>query len=202
MLSAADRERVAEAVRDAERDTAAEIAVVWAGQAGGYHAVPLLWGGALALLVPWPLVAFTDLAARTIYAVQLVAALLAIPLLAWPGRRLALVPGPVKRRRVRDASLREFLSRGFTRTRDRLGVLVFVAQAEGHVEIVTDAGLTDRLEAGGFEGVRGTLQAAVAAGRAGEGLVEAVAEIGRVLANLAPPRPDDVDELPDKVVVI
>lgn len=202
MLSASDQERVADAIREAERDTAGEIAVVVAGQASGYHSVPLLWGLGLALFMPWPLVALTDFTPGTIYIVQLVTALVAIPLLAWPSRRFALVPGLVKRRRAREAALREFVARGYTRTRDRMAVLVYVAAAERHVEIVTDAGLTDRLEAGGFEGVRASLKEAIAAGRAGDGLVEAVREIGRVLANLAPPLPDDMDELPNKVVVI
>ncbi len=201
MLSAQDQERVADAIRDAERDTAGEIAVVWAGQAAGYHAVPLLWGLALALLAPWPLVAFTNLSAQTIYLVQLLVALVAIPLLAWPRRRFALVPGFVKRRHAREAATREFVARGLTRTRERTGVLVYVAQAEGHVELVTDAGLTDRLPPGALDTIRDALRDAIRAGRAGEGLTEAVAELGRLLATIAPPT-DDMDELPNKVVVI
>jgi putative membrane protein len=202
MLSAEERARVEEAIREAERDTAGEIAVVVAGQAAAYALVPVLYGLVLALIVPWPLVTLTTFSAGTIYIVQLLVALVSIAALAWPGRRHALVPGIMRRRGARDAAMREFTARGFTRTRDRTGVLIYVAGAERHVEIVADTGLLDRLEAGGFEGVRGSLAAAVAAGRAGEGLVEAVREIGRVLANLAPPRPDDWDELPDKVVVI
>ena len=202
MLNAEERERVADAVREAERDTAGEIAVVLAGQAAGYHSVPLIWGLVLALLVPWPLVAFTTFQPGTIYVLQLLVALVAIPLLACPGRRHALVPGFVKRRRVREAATREFVGRGLTRTRERLGVLIYVAQAERHVEIVTDTGLTDRLESGAFDAIRARLSDAVKAGRGAEGLVAAVAEIGRVLAAHAPPRPDDWDELPNKIVVI
>jgi putative membrane protein len=202
MLSAEERARVEEAIREAERDTAGEIAVVLAGQAAGYHSVPLIWGLVLALLVPWPLVAFTTFRPGTIYILQLLVALVAIPLLAWPGRRHALVPGAVSRGRAREAAMREFVGRGLTRTRERLGVLIYVAEAERHVEIVTDTGLTDRVEAGAFDAIRRRLSQAVAGGRAAEGLVTAVGEVGRVLAAHAPPQPDDWDELPNKVVVI
>lgn len=202
MLTADEQERVADAIRAAEQDTAGEIAVVVAGQAAGYRLVPVLWGLALALVVPWPLVAFTTLSPQAVYAVQLFAALALIAALSWPSRRLALVPGFVKRREAREAALREFMARGLTRTRERLGVLVYVARAERHVEIVTDAGLTDRVEAGAIDAVRHRLSDAMAAGRTAEGLVVAVRELGRLLAVLAPPRPDDMDEIPNKVVVL
>ncbi len=202
MLSPEERERVADAIREAERDTAGEIAVVVAGQAGGYHAIPLLWGLTLALLVPWPLVAFTTLTPQVIYAAQLLTALVAIPVLSWPSRRLALVPRAVKRRHAREAALREFMARGLTRTRERSGVLLYVAQAERHVEIVTDTGLTERVDSGVLDVIRGRLSAAVAGGRAGEGLIEAIQDMGRLLAAHVPPRHDDMDELPNKVVVI
>lgn len=202
MLTPEEQERVADAIREAERDTAGEIAVVLAGRAGGYHAVPLLWGLTLALLVPWPLVAFTNLSPQVIYAAQLLTALVMIPVLSWPSRRLALVPRAVKRRHAREAALREFMARGLTRTRDRAGVLLYLAEAERHVEIVTDTGLTERVDSSVLDAIRSRLSADVAAGRAGEGLVGAIRDLGRLLAAHAPPRSDDMDEIPNKVVVI
>ena len=51
-------------------------------------------------------------------------------LLSWPALRFALVPAALKRARVHEAAAREFLSRGLTRTRDKTGILIYVALAE------------------------------------------------------------------------
>jgi putative membrane protein len=46
------------------------------------------------------------------------------------------------------------------------------------------------------------LVAAIRAGRRGDGLAEAVAAVGAVLAAHFPPRPDDRDELANDVILL
>jgi putative membrane protein len=202
MLTAAEQERVAEAVREAEARSSGEIVVVVAEQADGYRTVPFLYALTIALLVPWPLIWITRLNAEWIFAVQLTTALSLAILLSLPRRRYGLVPGFVKRRRARAAAQREFLARGLTRTRARTGVLIYVAGAEQAAEIIPDTGVADRVEPSTWADAQTRLVAAVRAGRTAEGLAQAVTAIGTILAAHAPPRPDDIDEVPNKVVMI
>jgi putative membrane protein len=194
MLTEAERERVAEAVREAESHTAGEIVVVVAAAASSYRSVPLVYAllGALA----------ADLSASRIFMLQLAAAVALLAVLSWPGLRLAFVPAFVQRARGREAAAREFVARGLTRTRGRTGVLIYVAEAERYAEVVADTGIADRVDQGVWRDAIEALLTALREGRGPDGLVAAVARVGAILAEHAPPRADDADELPNKVILI
>lgn len=197
-----EREQVVEAVREAEAHTAGEIVVVVARQASAYRSVPLLYALTGALVTPWPLIWITELSATHIYTIQVAAALALALFFHSPKRRFAMVPGIVKRGRAREAAAREFVARGLTRTRERTGVLVFVALAEHYAEVIADVGIAGRVDESVWRETVAELVEAIRADRLGEGLAAAVRRIGAILAAHAPPRSDDADELPNKVVVI
>ena len=197
-----DRDAVAEAVAQAETLTSGEIMVVIDRAAGSYRSVPLVMALALALFVPWPLLAMTATSAPRIFLIQLICAALLVMALLWYGRGGRFVPGFVKRRRAHDVALREFTARGLTRTRARTGVLLYVALQERYAEIVTDTGLDGRVEPETWRGIIEPLLEAARQDRLRAGLIDAVGAIARVLAPHAPPAPDDIDELPNKVVLL
>jgi putative membrane protein len=197
-----DRDAVAEAVRQAESLTAGEIVVVIDRAASSYRSVPVVIALALSLLVPWPLLAITATSAPRIFLIQLVCAALLLALLLWYGRGGRFVPGFVKRGRAHDVALREFTARGLTLTRGRTGVLLYVALQERYAEIVADAGIDGKVDEETWRGVVTPLLEAARQDRLREGLIEAVGAVGRILAQHAPPAADDVDELPNKVVLL
>lgn len=202
MISREDRERLVEAIREAETRTAGEIVVVLTSSASGYRSVPLLYAFLAALATPWPLLWLTNLGATRIFQVQLVVALALSVLLSLPRRRYGLVPGYMKRARAHEAAMREFVARGLARTRERSGVLIFVAAAEHYAEIVPDIGVAERVDPQVWKDAIGELLDEIRAGRAAEGLIATIRRIGAVLADIAPPRADDTDELPNRVVIL
>jgi putative membrane protein len=202
MLDSQDRDAIAEAVREAERLTSGEIVVVVDRAAGSYVSVPLVLALALALVVPWPLLALTAMSAPSIFLTQLIAAALLLGVMLWYGRGGRFVPGFVKRRQAHETALREFTARGLTLTRGRTGVLLYVAMQERYAEIVADAGISAKVEAETWQVIVEPLLAAAAQDRLREGLIAAVAAIGAVLQTHAPPAAEDVDELPNKVVIL
>jgi putative membrane protein len=201
MISNEERDRLAHAVREAEARTAGEIVVVVASEASGYRTVPILWALLAALATPWPLVWITTLGPSRIFMVQLAVALCLSIVLSFPKRRYALVPGFIKRARAHEAARREFLARGLTRTRERTGVLIYVAAAEHYAEILADTGIADRVGPEIWREAIADLIEAIRAGRAAEGLIVTVQRAGAILAEHAPPRADDTDELPNRVIV-
>jgi putative membrane protein len=163
--------------------------------------VPLLAALLAALLVPWPLIWITTLGPTRIFQAQLLAALVLTVVFARANRRFGLVPGVIKRARAREAAAREFLARGLTRTQGRTGVLIYVALAEHYAEVVADEGISSRVDEGVWRETIDILVGQVAQGRLADGLVGAVERVGAVIAEHAPRRPDDRDELPNRVIL-
>lgn len=197
-----DRDAVAEAVRQAEMLTSGEIVVVIDRAASSYRSVPVVMALSLALVVPWPLMLMTATSAPRIFLIQLIVAALLMAGLLWYGRGGRFVPGFVKRGRAHDVALREFTARGLSLTRGRTGVLLYVALQERYAEIICDAGIDGKVEEATWRAIVADLLAAARQERLREGLIEAVGAVGRVLAQHAPRADDDVDELPNKVVLL
>lgn len=197
-----DQEAIAEAVRQAESLTSGEIVVVIDRAASSYRTVPLVMALVLALFVPWPLLMLTATSAPRIFLIQLVCAAVLMATLLWYGRGGRFVPGFIKRRRAHDVALREFTARGLTRTRKRTGVLLYIALQERYAEIVADFGIDETIDQAVWRGIIEPLLAAAKEDRLREGLIDAVGAVGSVLARHAPPAADDVDELPNKVVLL
>ena len=118
-----------------------------------------------ALATPWPLIWLTALSASRIFLIQLAVALVLSFVLSWPKLRYALVPRSIKHAQGHEAASREFLRRGLTRTREKTGVLIYLALAEHHAEILADTGIADRVDAGIWAGIVADLTAAIGAGR-------------------------------------
>nr|WP_246696642.1 hypothetical protein [Methylobacterium planeticum] len=195
------RDRISEAVRSAEAGTSGEIVVMVSARAGTYRSVALLVALLCGLVLPWPMIWMTNLSAAAIALAQagLVLALLAAGL-SEP-LRLALVPQHLRRTRAGDAARLAFWTRGLSRTRKRTGVLIYLAMAERHAEIVADAGILARIAPERWTGTIGRLLGALRQGEIEAGLVGAVHEVGAILAAEFPPEPGDRDELPNRVIV-
>ena len=202
MISADEQARLASVIGDVEGETSGEIVLVIAEQAGHYRAVPLLWAMLAALVTPWPLIWLTAIGTSRIFLIQLAVALAFSLILSWPKLRFALVPRSIKHAQAHEAASREFLRRGMTRTREKTGVLIYLALAEHHAEILADTGIADRVDPEIWVSIVADLTAAIREGRMIEGLEEVIRRTGTILAEHAPPRLDDVDELPNKVILL
>ncbi|MBF9197438.1 TPM domain-containing protein [Microvirga terrestris] len=202
MISTDEQTRLASVIGDVEDETSGEIVLVIAEQAGHYRAVPLLWAMLAALVTPWPLIWLTDIGTSRIVLIQLAVALALSLALSWQKLRFALVPRSIKHNQAHEAASREFLRRGMTRTREKTGVLIYLALAERHAEILADTGVADRVDPQIWIGIVAELTATIREGRMIAGLEEAIRRTGAILAEHAPPRLDDVDELPNKVILL
>jgi putative membrane protein len=218
-LSEADHTRVTAAVTAAERTTDGEIVTVVAGRSDAYHDVALHWA-VLAMLLVLALLAWQPgpvewLHARLIdawsdtppswylsFALLLMAlvflavrVLLAVDLL-----RLALTPGATKTRRVHRRALALFRTAAEKRTRAATGVLLYLSLAEHRAEIIADAAIHSKVPQERWGEAMAALLAAVKDDRIADGMADAVAKIGAILAEHFPRSADDINELPDRLV--
>jgi putative membrane protein len=220
--------RVGAAIGQAEQATAGEIYCVVARRSSDYRWVILLVAALLALLVPLGLllagldpaqlaralfggwdVAHTGAAEP--YAIWGAALMLALQatifavlaaLVLRPGAADFLVPRALRRQAVHRAALDQFLAHGIHQTEYRTGVLIYVSLAERMAELVADELIHTKVEQGTWASITGALAASAGRGDLEGGLMTAVEATGQVLAAHVPPRTDNPDELPDRVVLI
>jgi putative membrane protein len=81
-------------------------------------------------------------------------------------------------------------------------VLIYVALAEHHAEILADTGIADRVGPDIWVEIIEELTATIKSGSMADGLVGAIRRAGAILAEHAPPRFEDEDELPNRIILI
>jgi putative membrane protein len=208
LFTEADRRAIAEAARNAEGSTSGEIVpyVVgvcddypeagWkaailgglTGMAGGMvvHYLGGFWGGSLWLWVVLPL---------------LFCAVTGALFARWSnGGRRWLIGEAALERRARQRAERCFLEEEVFATRDRTGILIFVAVFEHQVVVMGDAGINRAVPEGAWDHVVRDVIEGIRERKPAEALVTAITECGRLLEeHRLEIRPDDTDELPNEL---
>lgn len=202
LFSAAEEERIGQAISAAERKTSGEIVAVVAAESSTYLYAPFLWAALVALLVPWPLIYFTWISVQWIYFVQLMTFLLVLMVLLVRPVRYWVVPRSVMRGRAHRRGVEQFLAQNLHTTKNRTGVLIFVSIAERYAEILADVGIDAKVPSGTWQRIVDDLTSQIGRGRAAEGFVGAVGAVGEHLARHFPPGLADPNELPDHLIVL
>jgi uncharacterized membrane protein len=86
-----------------------------------------------------------------------------------------------------------------TSTKDRNGVLIFVAPKSRNFAIIGDEGVHQKCGEQFWRRIADEMTARFRQGLFTDGIVHGVAAAGQVLSEYFPRQPDDVNELPDKV---
>lgn len=103
--------------------------------------------------------------------------------------------------RVWAAARRAFVRLGVSRTRERNGVLVFVAPSRRQVAVLADDGALARVDPSVWPDTATRIAAAFARGEGTAGLVDGIARLARALRGPFPHQGGDVNELPDQPIV-
>lgn len=200
-LSQDDEHRIGQAIQTAEERTSGEIVCVLARASSDYSSYATAWSALLALMVPWVLVAVSDLSVRQILLAQIVLFTLLFVLASVTPLRFWLVPKRMRRAQAHRAAMEQFMIRGMARKKNRAGVLIFVSLAEHYARIVADDGIASKVEQEVWQGAIDRLLAEVKEGRITDGFIVAVETCGAVLAEHFPPG-GPKDDLPDRIYVI
>jgi putative membrane protein len=111
-----------------------------------------------------------------------------------------LQPPWLRHEHVREAAYAAFVECAVHATRDRTGILIYVALRERMVEVVADIEVLDALGVETLAAWSGTLEAQVSRGAIAFATV--LRELSRQLAKALPPRSDDTNELGNAVHVV
>ena len=94
----------------------------------------------------------------------------------------------------------QFLAKGLHVTAARTGVLIYAALRDRIAEVIADEGIYARVPPETWGDVTAALVADAGRGRLADGFVNAVGQVGAVLAAHFPPTADNPDELPNLLV--
>lgn len=97
------------------------------------------------------------------------------------------------------AAQQEFARLGMAHTRERNGVLIFLAPGPRQFAVIGDAGVHARCGDAFWRELAQAMTAHFRAGEFTEGIVQGIHRAGELLAEHFPRRPDDANELPDRV---
>jgi putative membrane protein len=195
-----DEARIEAAVADLERRSAAELVVVIAQRAAGYAAYPALGAACIALLTGW-IATLVDplLPAAHVVFVQGAVLMIAAALFYLTPLGIMLVPPAVKRARAAMLARLEFAHLVNDRTRERNGVLLFVALAEHYIEIIADDSVAAAIPPERWQQLVGQFQDKAKRGPLSDSLLGLIAACTAVLEHHFPAQPGQKDELPNQV---
>ncbi len=210
MLSSAEHQRVAQAVRSAEARTSGEIVCILAGEVSTYREVPLAIATAVALLGPplalvfgWRPTALatwasdwtaggagtTSVLARGIEGYAIAQCLLfafVAGIVAIPTVRRVLTPASLKGHRVHRAALQQFLATGLHANPSRTGVVIFAAQQDRRVELLADDAIHQAVGDTAWNSAVKAVQDGMRRNEAASGLIQAVEICAEALATHFP----------------
>jgi putative membrane protein len=219
-LSEADHDKVSAAISAAEASSDGEIVAVATPISDPYHDVALHWALvplfavlAWAAWRPTALVWWYDFLlggwqpeptlGQLLTLLMVFAALkftVALLILKWMPLRLALTPAATKHRRVRRRAIAVFRAAAERRTVGRTGILIYLSMAERRAEIVADEAITKVTTPETWGEAMAALLVEVREGRAGDGMIAAIGQVGAVLAEHFPRSAADTNEIPDKLI--
>jgi putative membrane protein len=219
-VSEADHALVTAAVADAEHHTSGEIVTIVTELSDHYEDIGLAWASAAAFLALALYAIFPDFylgivdwisggwqheySPREHLALLVTAVALkwvgAWLIMKWMPLRLALTPKYIKLARVRGRAISLFKVGTEAKTVGRTGVLLYLSMKEHRAEIVADEAIAGKVAPEVWGDAMVALLERVKAGRPGEGMAEAVRQMGIVLAEHFPKGSENPNELPDRLI--
>jgi len=221
-----DHARISKAIATAEANTSGEIFCVISRRVSTYRDIRLAWAAAASLVLPAVLIPLgisgdwfgmddqwqiahvasqSDEVNRALiaYALAQVITFVGVYMLSKiPFLALLMVPQQIRRARVRRVALQQFMAHGLHATVDRTGVLIFAAMADHEVEVIADTGIYSQTTPEFWGSAVAVLVKHIKQGDPITGMENAIALCGKALADKFPPRPDDVNEVPDHLIVL
>ncbi|WP_454916950.1 TPM domain-containing protein [Xanthobacter sediminis] len=194
---------ISEAIAAAELQTSAEMRVVVSRASLVQHPFfSVMWSSLISLVLPWAVLAVWPMSALSILQVQAILFLVVAGVLMLPKMTERAVPRLALKAAARSAAIEAFLAHGVSQTDGRTGLLIFVAARERLVEVVADEGVQTPVGPVAWAEICDVVSRQARQGTLGDGLVASVRKAGELLSGPLPPRPGDVNELTDRVIII
>ena len=201
-FSGSENVQIAAAIEKAEKNTSGEIAVMVVDASDAYPEGIILAGVILGGLVSLVLTELFFADSLTVFMIFFAGLSLAAGWLAAcvPALKRIFIPKHRVEQQVREQAAQAFYEKGLHRTRDATGVFFFISLFERKVWILADTGINSKIAPQELQVYASDMATGIREGRAAEILCRKIADLGEVLTEHFPVRPDDVNELSNQVI--
>ena len=201
-LTQSERDRISQAVLEAEKLTTGEIVPMIVAQSDDYPGAR--WRLAIVIALLFGFLAYfflDDFDPAWILWVQIPGLYIGYSL-----GTFGVVLRPFLARskideEVHQRALQAFFSRDLHATKDRTGILVMASLLEHRVEILADTGINAKVSQETWQGILTELIGKIKSGELTEGICNAVRECGEVLAEDFPGTHDNPNEISNKIII-
>lgn len=202
-FTSSEKAEIATAISEVEKNTAGEVAVMVVDQSDSYPEGNILAGLIIGVLL-------SLVVTQLYFGDSLTCFMLLFPgfflFIGWIANYL-----PVLKRifisenrltqMVQEQAVQAFYEQELYNTRDATAVFFFISLFERKLWILADKGINSKISPGELQTYAADMAEGIRQGRATEILCMEIAKLGKVLAEHFPVRDDDVDELPNQVIV-
>ncbi len=102
---------------------------------------------------------------------------------------------------IKEIAEEEFFRLGIDKTRDKTGILIFLMLTDRQFQIMADKGIHEKVAESTWDEIKNEIQNYFQEGKFAEGLIWGVEEVGKILAAHFPIKPDDTNEISNRVVL-
>jgi putative membrane protein len=201
-LNEENNKAIESAIKKAEAGTSGEI-VFAAAQASSHYHHATLQGALIGMAIVTAIfmtIPFSHTPTNLLWTefVSFAVFFTFIPLCPW---RRRIISKREMNARVQESAFMQFYSSGLYKTRESNGVEIYLSLFERKVIVIGDQGINDKMGSEHWDRVRDLIIQGIQRGDACSGICAAIESCGKALAEHFPPRPDDINELPDQVII-
>ena len=106
-----------------------------------------------------------------------------------------------KSKSVKELAEEEFFRLGIQNTRDKTGILIFILLSDRQFYILADSGINAKVPQSTWDSIKDEMQKMFQKGKFCKGILFGVEEVGKILSEHFPIKPDDTNELSNQVII-
>ena len=106
-----------------------------------------------------------------------------------------------KKKTLRQLAEEEFYRLGIAKTRDDTGILIFIILEDRQFYILADKGINEKVQPDTWNSIKDSMQEKFLQGEFCKGILLGIEEVGKKLSVHFPIKPDDTNELSNRVII-
>jgi uncharacterized membrane protein len=106
-----------------------------------------------------------------------------------------------KNKSVKQLAEEEFFKLGIDGTRDKTGIIIFFLLEARQFYILADKGINKKVPEKTWDTIKDEMQEHFLEGRFSEGIIHGIERVGKILSEHFPIKPDDTNEISNRVVL-
>jgi putative membrane protein len=201
-LSESDKEKIRNAVKEAEKITSGEIVPMIVSTSYTYPLSNFIGGFTFAIIIALlSVLIFKNENLWFFLSVFMPALIIMYGIIKYilPIKRLFISHHEINAE-VEEAAINQFFRHSLYKTRDNTGVLIYISVFEKKIWVLADSGINSKVEPVVWREVVNIIVKGIKEKKQGEAIAEAIAKVGQILRVQFPCKKDDTDELSNLIV--